>query len=68
MLEDTEAHRYRKLVIAQGKIIGAILLGYSLLSPIVKNAITRQVDITSLMDALRAGDWEGLSIVTELVE
>jgi hypothetical protein len=57
-LEEPEQHRYRKLVIADGRIVGAILFGYPLLAPAVTGAVKKNVDVTPVLDALRAGDWE----------
>lgn len=62
-LEDTNQHQYRKLVVADGRIIGAILLGFPRLAPMVKAAILDAVDITALLPQLRAGDWEALQAV-----
>jgi NAD(P)H-nitrite reductase large subunit len=59
-LEDTESHRYRKLVIAQGKIVGAILLGYPLDTPAVTAAIKQGIDVSGCMETLRAGNWSVL--------
>jgi nitrite reductase (NADH) large subunit len=53
-------HRYRKLVIAGGKIVGAILLGYPLYAPAVSAAIKNEVDVSDRLDDLRAGRWEVL--------
>jgi NADPH-dependent 2,4-dienoyl-CoA reductase/sulfur reductase-like enzyme/ferredoxin len=57
-LEDISEHRYRKLVIAGGKIVGAILLGYPLYAPAVSAAIKSGVDVGDRLDDLRAGSWE----------
>ena len=61
IVEETEERRYRKLVISQGKIVGAILLGYPILAPTVTAAIKQQVDVMHFIDALRGGDWNVLS-------
>jgi NADPH-dependent 2,4-dienoyl-CoA reductase/sulfur reductase-like enzyme/ferredoxin len=65
ILEETvpgsEQRRYRKLVVEAGKITGAILIGYPIDAPAVIAAIKRQVEVTPLLSALRAGDWGGLS-------
>ena len=57
-LEDTNEHRYRKLVVAGGMIVGAILLGYPLYAPAVSAAIKNGVDVGNDLDDLRAGRWE----------
>lgn len=59
-LEEVGNQQYRKLVIADGRIIGAILLGYPRLSPIVKNAIESGKDVSGVLPQLRAGQWEVL--------
>jgi NAD(P)H-nitrite reductase large subunit len=56
-LEDTTGTRYRKLVIADGRIAGAILLGYSKEVAPVRTAITRGFDVSAHLPALRAGRW-----------
>jgi len=62
-LEEIEQNRYRKLVIADGKIIGTILLGYPLEAPAVTAAIKQGLDVTPHLDALREGRWEVLKDV-----
>jgi NAD(P)H-nitrite reductase large subunit len=61
-LEEPNEHRYRKLVIADGKIVGAILLGYVEDAPGVTAAIKDRVDVTANLDALKSGNWACLSI------
>jgi NAD(P)H-nitrite reductase large subunit len=60
-LEDASG-RYRKLVVADGRIVGAILLGYSKEVAAVRTAITRGDDVTRQLDALRAGHWDGIAV------
>ncbi|MGH2601877.1 MAG: FHA domain-containing protein, partial [Dehalococcoidia bacterium] len=60
VLEEPVEHRYRKLVIADGRIAGAILFGYPLLAPVVTNAMKNNVDVSLCLAALRAGDWDVL--------
>jgi NADPH-dependent 2,4-dienoyl-CoA reductase/sulfur reductase-like enzyme/ferredoxin len=59
-LEEISEHRYRKLVIAGNKIVGAILLGYPSYAPAVSTAIKSGVDVADRLDDLRAGRWEVL--------
>ena len=59
-LEDASG-RYRKLVVADGRIVGAILLGYSKEVAAVRTAITRGYDVTHQLGALRAGHWDGIA-------
>ncbi|HEY3187348.1 MAG TPA: FAD-dependent oxidoreductase, partial [Solirubrobacteraceae bacterium] len=62
VLEDEEAQRYRKLVIDEdGRIAGAILLGYSREVAPVRTAIARGYDVRGRLDDLRAGDWDVLA-------
>ena len=60
-LEDPAGTRYRKLVISDGRIAGAILLGYTQEVAPVRTAITRGFDVRAQMDALRAGRWDVLT-------
>jgi NADPH-dependent 2,4-dienoyl-CoA reductase/sulfur reductase-like enzyme/ferredoxin len=60
VLEEPHEHRYRKLIISENKIVGAILLGYPQEAPAVIAAIKRAANVESRLDALRAGQWETL--------
>jgi NAD(P)H-nitrite reductase large subunit len=53
--------KYRKLVIEDGVIVGAILLGYSREVAAVRTAITRGFPVARVMDELRAGRWNVLA-------
>lgn len=65
VVEDGGVHRYRKVVIAQNRIVGAILLGFPLDAPVVTAAVRQQVDVSTCMQALRTGEWHMLaSLVT----
>lgn len=55
------AHRYRKLVISNGKIIGAILLGYSQYAPGVMTTVKKETDVTPFLPALHEGNWQYFS-------
>ena len=57
-LEEADGQRYRKLVIADGKVVGAILLGFSQDVSPIRTAISRELDVTPHLEALRAGNWE----------
>jgi nitrite reductase (NADH) large subunit len=59
-LEDESEGRYRKLVIADGRIVGAILLGYSAEASPVVTAVKRSYDVSALLPELRAGRWDAL--------
>lgn len=56
-LEDPAESRYRKLVLTNGRVVGAILLGYGVESPKVVRAVKEGQDVTAWLDQLRAGDW-----------
>ena len=60
-LEDETGQKYRKLVISEGRIVGAILLGYSAEASPVATAIKRGFVVEGLLPALRAGDWGRLA-------
>jgi NAD(P)H-nitrite reductase large subunit len=58
VLEEGEAHTYRKLVIAaDGRIAGAILLGFPHEATLVTAAIKKELDARPHLEALRAGQW-----------
>jgi NADPH-dependent 2,4-dienoyl-CoA reductase/sulfur reductase-like enzyme len=59
-LEEESEGRYRKLVIADGRIVGAILLGYSAEASPVVTAVKRSYDVSALLPELRAGRWDAL--------
>lgn len=65
VLEEPETYHYRKLIIADGKIVGAILLGYTLEIPLVSAAIKEGRNIEPILNELRAGNWEILGDTTE---
>ena len=56
-LEDAADHRYRKLVLRDGAIVGAVIFGYPLEAPGVSAAMKAGRDLSAQLDALRAGDW-----------
>ena len=53
--------KYRKLVIEDGRIAGAILLGYSAEVAAVRAAINGGQQVGGVIDALRAGRWNALA-------
>jgi NAD(P)H-nitrite reductase large subunit len=61
VLHDAEAPRYRKLVLADGRIVGAVLLGEPVEAPAVLAAIREGRDVRGDLDSLRAGDWNVLN-------
>ncbi len=60
-LEDPEEHSYRKLVISEGRIVGAILIARQQDAPHVTAAVKEERDVCGLLSALERGDWEGLA-------
>jgi NADPH-dependent 2,4-dienoyl-CoA reductase/sulfur reductase-like enzyme/ferredoxin len=58
--EDPETRRYAKLVVAGGKIAGAILLGFPKEAGLVAEALKSGRDVTGELAALRVGDWSVL--------
>jgi nitrite reductase (NADH) large subunit len=60
-LEDGDGERYRKLVVADGRIAGAVLLGHPEQVDAVLTASREERDLRRHIDALRRGDWEVLN-------
>ena len=56
--QDSEGHGYRKLVIADGRLVGAILLGDPQNMPAVTAAVKDGRDVSQCLDALHAGQWD----------
>lgn len=61
VVSEPEEHRYRKLVLCDGHIVGAILIGHPALSGAITAAVKEERDVSGIMDQLQAGDWEALS-------
>jgi len=59
-LENLSENRYRKLVISENVIVGAILLGYPQDVLAITHCISEKVDVSSYIDSLCAGNWEVL--------
>lgn len=60
-LEDPEAHSYRKLVIAGGRVVGAILIARQEDAPHVTAAVKEGREVTPILPALERGEWEILA-------
>jgi NADPH-dependent 2,4-dienoyl-CoA reductase/sulfur reductase-like enzyme/ferredoxin len=60
VLEDGEEHSYRKLVISDGEIVGAILIARQSDAPLVTAAAKDRRDVSALIEQLERGDWECL--------
>ena len=58
--EDEGSLRYRKLVISDNRIVGAILLGYSREVAPVTSAVKQRWDVTPVLSDLQAGRWDAL--------
>ncbi len=58
--EDPDEGCYRKLVIADGRVVGAILIGHPLLLPAVQHAVEQGEDVTGRLGRLQEGDWSVL--------
>jgi nitrite reductase (NADH) large subunit len=57
--------QYRKLVLEDGRLTGAIILGSPELFDDVTRAVERRVDLGSELDALEHGKWQALSRLAE---
>lgn len=60
VVDDTETRRYAKLVVAEGKLAGAIMLGFPKEAALVTEAVKSGRDVSRHLGALRAGDWSCL--------
>ena len=61
VLADRSARGYRKLVVEDGRVSGAIVLGSPELFDIVTRAVEARLEVGSGLDALEQGDWRSLS-------
>jgi NAD(P)H-nitrite reductase large subunit/ferredoxin len=57
--------RYRKLILEDGRLAGAIILGSPELFDDVTAAVERRIDLNSELDALEHGKWQALSRLVE---
>lgn len=64
--EDVENHRYRKLILAQNKIVGAILLGYPEIMSGVTTTIKEEKDVSAVIKNLKHGNWEALGNLEQM--
>ncbi len=60
-LMEAENRMYRKLVLREGRIAGAIVLGYPQQAADVIRASKDRRDLTPIIDDIRAGRWEVLA-------
>ena len=57
-MDENEAEsRYRKLVLADGRVVGAILVGHTAEAAGVTAAVREARDVTPFVAALERGDW-----------
>jgi NADPH-dependent 2,4-dienoyl-CoA reductase/sulfur reductase-like enzyme/ferredoxin len=61
VLADADEQGYRKLVLAQNKLVGAILIGHSVDAPAVSAAVKAHLDVTAYRNTLETGDWRILA-------
>ena len=61
VFKEEAEHRYRKLVISNGKIVGAILLGFPQYAPPVIAAVKKETEVTPFLQDLHLGNWQRLS-------
>lgn len=57
---DADAHQYRKLLINNGKVVGAILIGWPDEARALSEIAKEDLDVAPLLPSLREGDWAGL--------
>ena len=58
--ESREDFRYRKLVLVNGRLAGAILMGYPLDAPLVTRLVKENADLLHILTRLDRGDWDSL--------
>ena len=55
--EDTSSYRYRKIVIRDGYLLGAVLIGWPSMVDVLGKAAKCRQNLGIAVAALRAGDW-----------
>jgi nitrite reductase (NADH) large subunit len=63
--EHREDLKYRKLVLAQGRLVGAILMGYPLEAPLVTRLVKENADLLKVLARLDRGDWDCLKALEQ---
>ena len=56
-----DGSRYRKLVLREGRVVGALLLGHPELADAVVGAVDARRDVSGQRESLARGDWSGLA-------
>jgi assimilatory nitrate reductase electron transfer subunit len=59
--QDRDPRRYRKLVLKDGKVCGAVLIGHAELAEPVTRAVEANKDVSPVLASLERGDWSLLS-------
>ncbi|MCX4027466.1 FAD-dependent oxidoreductase [Endozoicomonas sp. SM1973] len=57
VLLNNKNYQYRKLIINEGRVVGAILIGHPELKPLVLAVINQKLNVTSILANLRKGHW-----------
>jgi NADPH-dependent 2,4-dienoyl-CoA reductase/sulfur reductase-like enzyme/ferredoxin len=60
--EDISSHRYRKLVVRDGILVGAILIGWPELIEPVGKAVKKKQSLNAVAAQLKAGDWSFFAV------
>jgi NADPH-dependent 2,4-dienoyl-CoA reductase/sulfur reductase-like enzyme/ferredoxin len=60
--ENREDFKYRKLVLVNGRLAGAILMGYPLEAPLVTRLVKENADLLRVLTRLDRGDWDSLKV------
>jgi NAD(P)H-nitrite reductase large subunit len=61
--ESREDLKYRKLVLVNGRLAGAILMGYPLDIPLVTRLVKENADLLRILTRLDRGDWDSLRLL-----
>jgi nitrite reductase (NADH) large subunit len=57
VLQDQSGRSYRKLVLRDGRLVGAIIIGYPELFDPITDAVMAGMEVGAHLKALQAGDW-----------
>lgn len=60
--EQREDFKYRKLVLARGRLVGAILMGHPLEAPLVTRLVRENADLLKILSRLDRGEWSSLKV------
>ena len=66
VVEEAKDYSYGKLVVAENRLVGALLLGRPADAPHVLAAVKNEADLTGDIEALRTGDWRSLNPASSL--